>query len=73
MGKKSNTARFPVVRLHALTSTHPGLPTNHPHRHNKARLKKLIQADEDVGKVAQATPIVLCLLPLSVFIALKVR
>jgi hypothetical protein len=26
----------------------------------QARIKKLIQADEDVGKVAQATPVVLC-------------
>lgn len=27
---------------------------------SKARIKKMIQADEDVGKVAQATPIVVC-------------
>jgi hypothetical protein len=26
----------------------------------QARIKKLIQADEDVGKVAQATPVVVC-------------
>lgn len=25
-----------------------------------ARIKKIMQADEDVGKVAQATPVVIC-------------
>lgn len=25
-----------------------------------ARIKKIMQADEDVGKVAQATPVVVC-------------
>jgi Dr1-associated corepressor len=26
----------------------------------KARIKKIMQKDEEVGKVAQATPIVIC-------------
>jgi hypothetical protein len=25
-----------------------------------ARIKKIMQADEDIGKVAQATPVVIC-------------
>lgn len=25
-----------------------------------ARIKKMMQADEDIGKVAQATPVVIC-------------
>ena len=28
-----------------------------------ARIKKIMQADEDVGKVAQATPVVVCECP----------
>lgn len=27
-----------------------------------ARIKRIMQADEDVGKVAQATPVVICAL-----------
>lgn len=29
----------------------------------QARIKKIMQKDDDVGKVAQATPIVICLCP----------
>jgi Dr1-associated corepressor len=28
-----------------------------------ARIKKIMQADEDVGKVAQVTPVAVCMFP----------
>jgi hypothetical protein len=33
-----------------------------------ARIKKIMQADEDVGKVAQVTPVAICTQPLPVTI-----
>jgi Histone-like transcription factor (CBF/NF-Y) and archaeal histone len=30
-----------------------------------ARIKKIMQADEDVGKVAQVTPVAICTFPIS--------
>ncbi|SCV68015.1 BQ2448_136 [Microbotryum intermedium] len=42
--KRSNDARFPVA-------SNPPLI---------ARIKRLIQADEEIGKVAQATPVLVC-------------
>jgi hypothetical protein len=32
-----------------------------------ARIKRIMQADDDVGKVAQVTPVVVCEFPLSRF------
>lgn len=60
MGKKSNQARFPLVSLVSLVIT---LATCKLNLARQARIKKMIQQDEDVGKVAQATPIVVCKSP----------
>ncbi|CAO3626252.1 unnamed protein product [Cunninghamella echinulata] len=37
-----------------------------------ARIKKIMQLDEDVGKVAQATPILICMLCLGTFYAILI-
>jgi hypothetical protein len=33
-----------------------------------ARIKKIMQADEDVGKVAQVTPVAICTFPFMLFV-----
>jgi len=64
MGKKSNQARFPLVRRPAPLSSSSPLPAHPPlPPPPQARIKKMIQADEEVGKVAAATPIVVCASP----------
>ena len=62
MKNRNKTTKFPVVRfpvvfidlsvsLNASWTFYSLL---------KARIKKIMQKDEEVGKVAQATPIVIC-------------
>lgn len=63
MGKKSNQARFPLVRPPPSLVSPSTTPTHLPLPHPQARIKKMIQADEEVGKVAAATPIVVCVSP----------
>lgn len=78
MGKKSNQARFPVVSpsqralLKRELISHPRPPSRLTSTltDSQARIKKLIQADEDVGKVAQGTPIVVCEFAVSHFSSL---
>jgi hypothetical protein len=59
MGKKSNATRFPVVGSQLIQVLSSKLTANET-KSNQARIKKLIQADEDVGKVAGGTPVVVC-------------
>lgn len=70
-GKRSNQARFPVVSsphrvggllTGSLRTAHRSYLLTDENRISalQARIKKLIQADEDVGKLAQGTPIVVC-------------
>lgn len=59
MGKKSNATRFPVVGSQLVQVLSSKLTANET-KSNQARIKKLIQADEDVGKVAGGTPVVVC-------------
>jgi len=60
MGKKSNAARFPLVSLSLIVPPLHLSAADLSLKSKQARIKKMIQADEDVGKVAQATPIVVC-------------
>lgn len=62
MKNRNKTTKFPVVRfpvvlidLLCLTEWTPFYSLS------KARIKKIMQKDEEVGKVAQATPIVICM------------
>lgn len=55
--KKGQTSRFPVVRRPPRSS---GLRELTETTGDQARIKKIMQADEDVGKVAQATPLMVC-------------
>jgi hypothetical protein len=36
-----------------------------------ARIKKIMQADEDVGKVAQVTPVAICITPCYLFVRIE--
>jgi hypothetical protein len=62
MKNRNKTTKFPVVRFPLILID----PTCHTERLLdlysllKARIKKIMQKDEEVGKVAQATPIVIC-------------
>jgi Dr1-associated corepressor len=55
MKNKNKGTKFPVVNMilecYQLFLTRPGF---------KARIKKIMQKDEEVGKVAQATPVAIC-------------
>lgn len=53
------------LSLHTVSRVPTHLPAKMGKRSNAskfpvARIKKIMQADEDVGKVAQATPVVIC-------------
>jgi hypothetical protein len=58
MKNRNKTTKFPVVRFPEILID----STYHTERllDLKARIKKIMQKDEEVGKVAQATPIVIC-------------
>jgi len=63
MKNKNKQTKFPVVRPQFLASENTLLkhsPIIDPFADKKARIKKIMQKDEEVGKVAQATPIVIC-------------
>lgn len=66
--KKKYKTTFPVVSKssHCLRSL-ISFSLNHPlilFLQLQARIKKIMQMDEDVGKVAQATPVLICTFPL---------
>jgi hypothetical protein len=45
------------------TSAAGGMGSGWKPRFPVARIKKIMQADEDVGKVAQVTPVAICIHP----------
>jgi hypothetical protein len=55
MKPKNKQTKFPVVRILCHRACHRQLNVI-----SKARIKKIMQKDEEVGKVAQATPIIIC-------------
>ncbi|KAG5636334.1 hypothetical protein H0H81_008385 [Sphagnurus paluster] len=63
MKNKNKQTKFPVVRYNQITlmrrSFILGYYSPPPFRPSQARIKKIMQKDEEVGKVAQATPIVI--------------
>jgi hypothetical protein len=62
MKNRNKTTKFPVVRF-PVVLTDPIVSLNASWIFCsllKARIKKIMQKDEEVGKVAQATPIVIC-------------
>ena len=59
MKNKNKQTKFPVVRFALLASVTNGFLLN-LFGYIQARIKKIMQKDEEVGKVAQATPIVIC-------------
>jgi hypothetical protein len=65
MKNKNKQTKFPVVCFLFLRGSSWECYTDHPFisiskKIQKARIKKIMQKDEEVGKVAQATPIVIC-------------
>jgi hypothetical protein len=65
MKNRNKSTKFPVVRIfyvfrgtHLLNSPRASLLNIYA---TQARIKKIMQKDEEVGKVAQATPIVICM------------
>ena len=62
MKNRNKTTKFPVVRIS--TASRETKTLTYSFRHVpliwQARIKKIMQKDEEVGKVAQATPIVIC-------------
>jgi hypothetical protein len=67
MKPKNKQTKFPVVRILCHRAIHKQLNVI-----SKARIKKIMQKDEEVGKVAQATPIIICQsLLISLVIALE--
>lgn len=57
---KRGTTRFPVVSSDSHSTYHSIAKLTDHRTQTQARIKKLIQADEDVGKVAQGVPVVVC-------------
>ena len=61
MKNRNKTTKFPVVRFPVTLIDRLCLTEWTPfYSLLKARIKKIMQKDEEVGKVAQATPIVIC-------------
>lgn len=65
-GKKAISSKFPTVSLVYQWT----IQRNVDHyRTRQARIKKIMQEDEEIGKVAQGTPIVICMLRIWTIVA----
>lgn len=61
MKNKNKQTKFPVVRVFVF------LVSDDVGNVRQARIKKIMQKDEEVGKVAQATPVVICTIHIYAF------
>lgn len=59
MKNKNKQTRFPVVCISILLVVHYAAELMRTEM-IQARIKRIMQKDEEVGKVAQATPVVIC-------------
>lgn len=59
MKNKNKQTRFPVVRITKPLVVHYAAELMRTEM-IQARIKRIMQKDEEVGKVAQATPVVIC-------------
>jgi Dr1-associated corepressor len=60
--KSDSVAAEPLTINQAHTTTNPAQGVEVKTKFPVARIKRIMQADEDVGKVAQATPTAVCML-----------
>lgn len=71
--KKKFNARFPPVKWTISTVISSNTYSNLTLLSLKARIKKIMQTDEDVGKVAAAVPVIICILNANIIFKIRLK